>query len=188
MPTDSFTSEQKQVILSFVRTVISNKLTHQPLPPIPENIRELHVLGSCFVTLHTTAGELRGCIGNITPIENLGDNLRHNAINAAFRDPRFPAVSETDELEQLIIEVSILTPMEEIASTDDFIIGRHGIVLSLYGRSAVFLPQVAPEQGWDRNTTLDYLSLKAGLPKDAWRSQEARFMVFEAIVFSEETI
>ncbi len=188
MPTEPFTAEQKQEILKFVRAVIEHRLTHTPSPVMPENIHDLHTLGSCFVTLHTASGELRGCIGNITPIENLGDNLRHNAVNAAFRDPRFPAVESVEEMEQMVIEVSILTPMEEIASLEGFILGQHGIVLSLYGRSAVFLPQVAPEQGWDKNTTLDYLSLKAGLPKDAWKSPEARFLVFEAVVFSEETL
>ncbi|MDD3118974.1 MAG: AmmeMemoRadiSam system protein A, partial [Victivallales bacterium] len=140
----------------------------------------------CFVTLHPAAGQLRGCIGNIMPVENLGDNLYSNALNAAFRDPRFPPVGSTAELEQLRIEVSILTPMQTIADLREFELGRHGIVMNLMGRSAVFLPQVAPEQGWDKDTTLDYLAMKAGLPRNAWRAPEASFQVFEAIVFGEE--
>ena len=185
MTMNAFTPEQQREILQFVREVIRAKLTRTPSPSLP-GLDSLDLLGSCFVTLHTDSGELRGCIGNITPVESLGDNLRSNALNAAFRDPRFPPVASTEELAQLVVEISVLTPMKEIADLKEFEIGRHGIVMNLHGRSAVFLPQVAPEQGWDKETTLDYLSLKAGLPKDAWRSSATRFMTFEAIVFGEE--
>ena len=91
-----------------------------------------------------------------------------------------------DELDGIEIEVSILTPARPIASPDDFIIGEHGIILQCRGRSAVFLPQVAPEQDWDREETLTHLCYKAGLPFKTWQADDAELSVFTAIVFSEK--
>ena len=107
-----------------------------------------------------------------------------SAVASALEDPRFPPV-RLAELAQLDLEISILTPMQPVSGPEAFVVGRHGVVLAAQGRRAVFLPQVAPEQGWDRDTTLTQLSLKAGLPPDAWRSSSARFEVFEAQVFGE---
>jgi len=181
----TFDLEEKRILLRFAREVIAAKLRHQAPPPVPDNIPLLAEQGACFVTLHTADGNLRGCIGNINAIEALGENISHNAENAAFNDPRFQRVGSLAELESLVVEISVLTPMAEIDSPEKFEVGKHGIVMMLHGRSAVFLPQVAPEQGWDRATTLEYLGMKAGLPRDAWKDSRARFFVFEAIVFSE---
>jgi uncharacterized protein (TIGR00296 family) len=84
------------------------------------------------------------------------------------------------------IEVSVLTPPCAIAAPEDFIIGKHGIILECRGRTAVFLPQVAPEQNWDREDTLTHLCYKAGLPFRAWQSEDAKLSVFTALVFSEK--
>ena len=136
-----------------------------------------------FVTL-TIAGELRGCIGEIFPRRALVDVVRDHAIDAAFNDPRFPPLT-AKELSRVRIEISALTPPVPVASYRDIEIGKHGMVIELGNRSAVFLPQVAPEQGWDLETTLTHLSFKAGLPGNAWQDPRARFTVFEAIVFHE---
>lgn len=136
--------------------------------------------GGAFVTLHE-GGQLRGCIGTIVGHEPLARAVAANGVAAAAHDPRFAPVSP-DELSNITIEVSVLTPLREVAGPDDVIIGRHGILLEKNGRHAVFLPQVAPEQGWDLATTLAHLCRKAGLPTDAWR-QGARLRVFEAEVF-----
>jgi len=180
-----FNLEQKRILLHLAREVMASRLRHHPAPPVPDDIPGLEQIGSCFVTLHTAEGELRGCIGNISATEALGENIRHNAANAAYGDPRFRPVATLHELDALVVEISVLTPMVEIDSAENFEVGKHGIVLMLLGRSAVFLPQVAPEQGWDRKATLEYLGLKAGLPREAWLDPRARFFVFEAIVFSE---
>jgi len=139
-----------------------------------------------FVTLKRR-GELRGCIGHIFPVEPLWQDLRDNALSAALHDPRFPPVSRA-ELSSLELEVSILTEPRPVAGPEGFEVGRHGVVLTAQGRRAVFLPQVAPEQGWDRETTLHHLALKAGLAGDAWRAPDARFEVFEAQVFGEAAV
>lgn len=133
-----------------------------------------------FVTL-TMAGRLRGCIGEIEGRRPLVDAVAENGRNAAVKDPRFPPVS-SDELETIEIEVSALTPLEAVDGPSEIVIGRHGVVLVKGPRRAVFLPQVAPEQGWDRDTTLTQLALKAGLGPDQWR-QDTEFLVFEAEVF-----
>ncbi len=140
------------------------------------------VMGA-FVTLHKQ-GDLRGCIGEIFPRRALYEAVMDHAMNSAFNDTRFPQVAQK-ELAEIEIEISALTPPQPVASYKDIEIGRHGMVLSKQGRSAVFLPQVAPEQGWDLATTLTHLSMKAGLPPTAWK-EGAQFTVFEAIVFSEE--
>jgi len=136
-----------------------------------------------FVTL-TIDGELRGCIGEILPHRPLVEVVLERARDSAFEDTRFPPLTEA-ELPKVRIEISVLTPPVPVDSYADIEIGRHGMVLQLGHRSAVFLPQVATEQGWDLPTTLTYLSQKAGLAPDAWKDPHASFTVFEAIVFHE---
>lgn len=133
-----------------------------------------------FVTLHA-GGRLRGCIGTIEGRGPLLQEVAGSAAAAAVGDPRFPPVSP-DESSKLAIEVSALSPLREVAGPGEIELGRHGILLGKSGRQAVFLPQVATEQGWDLPTTLTHLCRKAGLPHDAWR-EGARLRVFEAEVF-----
>lgn len=139
--------------------------------------------GAVFVTL-TRRGRLRGCIGHIVAVEPLWESIRDNAVAAAAHDPRFPPVTR-EELDGLALEISLLTPPRLIAGPQEFQVGRHGIILELGHNRAVFLPQVATEQGWDRETTLAFLSEKAGLDPHAWRNPRTVFRVFEAQVFHE---
>lgn len=136
-----------------------------------------------FVTLKEN-GELRGCIGEIVPRREVWKVVTEQALNAAFEDPRFEPLRPA-ELDNVEIEISLLTPPEPISSWKKIIIGKHGVVLRKNGYSAVFLPQVAPEQGWGIEETLSNLSLKAGLPADAWKTG-ADFLVFEAQVINEK--
>jgi AmmeMemoRadiSam system protein A len=181
------TDSDRRALLKLARGTIAAALAGRP-PAKPEDAGAAatpamrQVMGG-FVTL-TIAGDLRGCIGEIFPRRPLVEVVREHAINAAFEDPRFPPLTAA-ELPQIRIEISALTPPEPVASWEEIEIGRHGMVLQLGSRSAVFLPQVAPEQGWDRETTLTHLALKAGLRPDAWRDPRARFTVFEAVVFHE---
>jgi AmmeMemoRadiSam system protein B/AmmeMemoRadiSam system protein A len=136
-----------------------------------------------FVTLKRD-GALRGCIGHIFPVQPLWRDIRDNAIAAAVKDARFTPV-RAEELEELQLEISVLTHPALIPGPHEFVVGRHGVVLEARGRRAVFLPQVAPEQGWDRATTLSRLARKAGLSLDVWQTPAARLSVFEAQVFAE---
>ena len=135
---------------------------------------------AAFVTL-TKDSMLRGCIGDIFPQRPLYKSVIINAIHACVNDRRFPPVSE-DELRDIHIEISALTLPSPIASPDQIRIGIDGVILNKEGHSAVFLPQVAPEQGWNVEQMLTHLSLKAGLGPDDWRDG-ASFEAFQAQVF-----
>lgn len=125
---------------------------------------------------------LRGCIGALEPDEPLYRNVIQNASRAAFDDPRFAAV-EARELAGLSIEISALTPLEPLDAPEAIVPGRDGVELQKGSFHAVFLPQVATEQGWDTETLLRHLAQKAGLPPDGWR--DAKLWVFQAEVFGE---
>jgi AmmeMemoRadiSam system protein B/AmmeMemoRadiSam system protein A len=137
---------------------------------------------AAFVTLKENS-QLRGCVGDIFPRQPLYKSVISNAINAGVNDRRFPPVTEA-ECNDITIEISALTVPKPIASSGEIRIGIDGVVLNKNGRSALFLPQVAPEWGWDVNQMLTQLSLKAGLPGDAWK-EGASFLVFQADVFGE---
>jgi hypothetical protein len=138
-----------------------------------------------FVTLKI-GGELRGCIGDIFAERPLWAAIAGRAVSSAAEDPRFPPVRE-EELASIRIEISVLSPLEKVASPQDIVIGKHGILLLFDGhRRSVYLPQVAPEQGWDLETTLGSLCRKGGLPGEAWRDRRASFEVFTADVFGED--
>jgi len=145
-----------------------------------------------FVSLHVADRDdsaptrrLRGCIGTIRPEEALHLNVVRNAVHSAFDDPRFPPLVD-DEYARLHVEISALTPVEPAGDPESIVPGRDGVILNHAAGSAVFLPQVAVEQGWDARALLENLALKAGLPRDAWR--DARIEVFEAEVFGEDTV
>jgi len=138
---------------------------------------------AAFVTLKKHS-QLRGCIGDVFPQQPLYKSVITNAIRAGFSDTRFLPLTQ-DECKDITIEISALTMPQPIDSPDKIRIGVDGIVLNKDGRSALFLPQVAPEQGWNINQTLTNLSLKAGLPSDAWK-EGAEFLVFQAVVFGED--
>lgn len=179
--TSVLTETEKADLLAFARQTIASRFRRiEPEVDVTPAMEE--VMGA-FVTLHKH-GDLRGCIGEIFPRRPLIEVVKEHAMSSAFKDPRFPKLRE-DELHDIDIEISALTPPVKVASYEDIEIGRHGIVLSKGMCSAVFLPQVAREQGWDRATTLTQLSMKAGLPPQAWQDDECEFNVFEAVVFGE---
>lgn len=185
---DLLSEDDKLLALKIARTALETALSSHRLPDdlelkVPPSgiFREK---GAAFVTLKRR-GALRGCIGHIEAHEELWKSIRNNAVAAAIHDNRFTPVSP-GEVPGLSLEISVLTPPKAIASLEEFVTGRHGIILEAGHNRAVFLPQVAPEQGWDRETTLSYLAMKAGLGPEGWKRPDAVFKVFEAIVFSEE--
>jgi len=185
-PDAELTDSDKEQLIDLARKTICYALEHRKIPEIPELGIEisdtLKQPRAAFVTLKK-GGSLRGCIGDIFPSQPLYKSVFSNAISAAFRDKRFPPLQE-DEFDNIAIEISALTRPKSVPSSDNIRIGTDGIVLNKAGRSAVFLPQVAPEQGWDLSETLTQLSTKAGLAADDWK-QDAAFLVFQADVFGE---
>lgn len=186
-PNDFLTDADKITLLQMARNSIQYVFTNRKATPdrefsdlANENIRKKM---GCFVTLNLNH-DLRGCIGEIEAYRPLYEAVTGRAVDAAFRDPRFQQL-QPSEFKRIEIEISALTPSHPVSSWKEIIIGKHGMTLTKDGRSAVFLPQVAPEQGWTLEETLTYLARKAGLPPDAWRAEDAKFTVFEAIVFRE---
>ncbi|OHE18786.1 MAG: hypothetical protein A2X96_10305 [Syntrophobacterales bacterium GWC2_56_13] len=176
------TPEDKRALLALARETISRYLTTQ-MVPLPRGFSPAAMeQRGVFVTLKKH-GNLRGCIGRMIPDRPLATLVGAMALQSAFEDPRFRHVA-LEEVPKLEIEISVLTPMKPVSGPGDIVVGRDGVLLQKGGRSAVFLPQVAPEQGWGRDEMLDQLSLKAGLPPGAWR-EGARFSTFQALVFGE---
>jgi AmmeMemoRadiSam system protein B/AmmeMemoRadiSam system protein A len=178
-------SDREQLI-GLAREAIGYVLEHRQVPDMSElgfvaNDTLKRPRGT-FVTLKK-GGNLRGCIGDIFPCRPLYKSVFSNALNAAFADRRFPSLRK-HELNDIRVEISVLTRPRPVSSYHDIRIGTDGVVLSKNGRSAVFLPQVAREQGWNLDRTLTQLALKAGLEADDWR-QGASFLVFQADVFGE---
>ena len=190
--TDDLSAAEGASLNSLARAVLGTRLTHDTgvatwFADHAAGDRMLMPAGA-FVTLNNTGrrarrdGRLRACMGVIEAQQPLVDAVVQAAVWAA-QDPRFPPL-ELPELDQIEIEVSVLSPMRSIPSFKLIEVGKHGVLMTKDGRRAVFLPQVATEQGWDRDTMLEHLSAKAGLPRDAWR-YGAAFEVFTAQVFTE---
>ena len=139
--------------------------------------------GGAFVTLRIE-GELRGCIGYIEYPGLVRVAVEEVARKAAFGDPRFEPL-RPEELDRVVIEISVLTPMRRITSPEEIMIGRDGLVIESRGHRGLLLPQVATEYGWDVEAFLANTCRKAGLPKDAWRDPVATLHAFSAEVFSE---
>jgi AmmeMemoRadiSam system protein A len=172
----------KRALLQFARESIRRYLTTQTLPLARNLPGRMEVPQGAFVTLKK-GGDLRGCIGSLIPASGLGRTVGAMALQAAFNDRRFSPV-KLEELKNLEIEISVLTPMKTISSPQEIVVGRDGVLLSKSGTSAVFLPQVAEENNWGRTQMLENLCRKGGLPSDCWE-KGARFQVFQADVFSE---
>lgn len=151
------------------------------LPNLDDIQRRFQNKAGAFVTLKRS-GTLRGCIGQLMPVAPLHQAVTDNAVHAALHDNRFQPVTP-DELNTLEVTISVLSPMRPIPSWEDYDVGKQGIVLSKSGRRSVFLPEVASEQGWNREQTLTELAKKAGLPGDAWKSG-ASFEVFTSQIYT----
>ena len=183
---DFIAPADQQVLLGLARDTLRRQLAGKPLPAPERDGRlseKLRADYGVFVTLKKH-GDLRGCIGSIVATEPLFQGVIRNTVNAAIHDPRFPAMTAAEEPD-VEIEISVLTPPRDVSGPEDIVIGRDGVILGRGSSRAVFLPQVAPEQGWDLDTMLTYLARKAGLPGDAWRGG-ASFQTFQAHVFGEK--
>jgi MEMO1 family protein len=178
----SLGNEDRKSLLRFARSTLSRFLETATTPlarGFGESARQQR---GVFVTLKKH-GELRGCIGQMTPDAPLCTLVGKTILKSAFEDRRFPPVTR-DELEDISIEISVLTPFQPVSSAAAIIVGRDGVLLRKGERGAVFLPQVAPEQGWGREEMLDHLCRKAGLAAGAWR-EGAQLFTFQAVVFGE---
>jgi MEMO1 family protein len=172
----------KKALLALARETIRRYVTTDTLPLVRGFDAKLLRAQGAFVTLKK-GGELRGCIGHLLPDTPLARIVSAMALEAAVADPRFGKL-QPDELSQIEIEIAALTPLKSIASPSEIVVGRDGVLYRDGSKGAVFLPNVAPEQGWNRIEMLDNLCLKAGLPADRWR-KSGKFDTFQAEAFGE---
>jgi AmmeMemoRadiSam system protein A len=188
------TPEQRTLLLQIARESIAAALERRAadldrgaLDP------ELTRPSGAFVSLHTADGDLRGCIGSIEAVAPLCEAVSSNAVYAATRDPRFYPLRR-EELADVVLEISVMSPIERVSSIQEIEVGRDGLIVHGGGRTGLLLPQVATEYGWDREAFLSQTCVKAGLAPESWRtafesdsrSIPVRIERFSAEVFSEQ--
>ena len=153
----------------------------------PESIEDPYLLCAdygAFVSLHRKE-ELRGCIGTCFPTVPLYETVIEMTEAAASRDFRVAAIT-SDELPEIRIDISVLSPLQPVAEPLGLEIGTHGLYVANGGKRGVLLPQVAVQYGWDMETFLSQTCVKAGLPKDAWKRSETKVSSFIALIMEEE--
>lgn len=173
----------QQELFMIVRKTIKEYLTDNHVSDLSVANAELQAKRGVFVTLHTKEGALRGCIGNFISHEPLYKTVQQMALAAAFRDPRFPPV-RLEELDDITIEVSVLSPMEKVDDVNTIELGKHGIYIKKGLQSGTFLPQVATETGWSLEEFLGHCARdKAGIGWEGWK--DAEVYSYAADVYSE---
>jgi AmmeMemoRadiSam system protein A len=177
------TDEEKKYLLALARRTISEELGRPAGPLVTPSSETLSTPCGAFVTIKI-GGRLRGCIGYIEGIDPLDRTVVEMAKAAAFRDPRFPALS-AKELPSITLEISALSPISRLADPRLVEVGRHGLIVERGPYRGLLLPQVAVEYDWTADEFLAHTCEKAGLPPDAWRDPDTTIQVFTAIVFCE---
>ncbi len=180
----SLTPAEKQELLKVARqsveTAVREKKVYSPPADEPEALRTPR---GAFVTLKEN-GNLRGCIGYMSPLKPLVETVRDVAAYAALEDRRFRPVGES-ELGLLEYEISVLSPLRRVEDINQIHVGQHGLLIRKGEYEGVLLPQVPTEEGWNRNTFLEQVCVKAGLPEQSWKDEDADLFMFSALVFSE---
>lgn len=182
MITAMLDERSRKHLLAVARDAIARQLGMPSAPPEPPSNLTAQPLRPVFVTL-TVRGKLRGCVGHMDPAGTLEESVASCAVASATADPRFPPLGP-EELPQLRLEISLLSPAVPVGGPEDIAVGTHGIIVSQGARRGLLLPQVATEQRWTAETLLTQACMKAGLRPDAWR-RGARIEVFTAEIFAE---
>jgi len=180
------------VLVKAARKAVTEFLSNGDRIKLESDLEEKFSFNSgVFVTLNNPDG-LRGCIGFPMPEKKLSHAIIEGAIAAATEDPRFPSV-KTNELNDIVFEVTGLTPPVEIDVSDpmEYLekikVGRDGLIIRHSFSSGLLLPQVPVEYGWDVEEFLQHTCEKAGLARDTWKNESVKIEKFEGIIFKEET-
>jgi len=179
--------EAEQRLLEIARSVVTAAVKGESIPTFEEDHADLQGHQGAFVTIKNH-GRLRGCIGQFTADKPLHLVVRQMALASAMEDPRFTYDRVMPhELEDIDIEVSVLSPLEKTDDPLSIELGKHGIWIRKAGRSGCFLPQVAEETGWTKEEFLSQCCAgKAGLPADAWKDPDTEVLTFTAHIISEK--
>jgi len=180
------------VLVKTARKAVTEFLSNGNRMKLESDLEEKFSFNSgVFVTLNNPDG-LRGCIGFPMPEKKLSHAIVEGAIAAATEDPRFPSV-KTNELNDIVFEVTVLTPPVEIDVSDpmEYLekikVGRDGLIIRHSFSSGLLLPQVPVEYGWNVEEFLQHTCEKAGLSRDTWKNESVKIEKFEGIIFKEET-
>jgi len=184
MNTNEFylTDEEKQALKEIAKEALYEAVIHNQKIALDESKLpdkfKLHL--GAFVTLKEN-GMLRGCIGRFEPSEPLYEVIIDMAISASRYDTRFnPVIKE--ELNNIEIEISVLTPRKKVNSIDDMVVGKHGIYIEYGSQNGTYLPQVAKDMGWDKEQFVRSCCVeKAGIAPE--HCKDAALYIYEAIVF-----
>jgi len=178
---------QKQTLLKVARDTVEAIIKGKPTEVSQSNDPELNAHCGCFVTLKNH-GRLRGCIGNFISDSPLIQLVAEMAKASATSDPRFFADRiSAGELDQLDVEISVLSPLQKTSEPLSLQLGVDGIYIKKGHVSGCFLPQVATETGWSKEEFLSYCcSHKAGLAPDAWKDPDTEVYLFTADVFGAD--
>ena len=186
-----FSDEDGKKLVTMARKAVSEYLKNNSKIRDSEFKSKFNFESGVFVTINKQ-NSLRGCIGYPIPVRKLSDGLVDAAISAATQDPRFSPV-RIDELDQIVFEVTVLTPPEEIKADDpnDYLsiikVGRDGLIVENAYSSGLLLPQVPIEYGWNAKEFLEYTCKKAGLDKNSWKDETTKISRFKGIIFKEES-
>jgi AmmeMemoRadiSam system protein A len=176
----------KITLLKLARMTLEACLANAAAPTYHTSREALLERKGAFVSLHR-GEELRGCIGQLYPDRELYKVVQHCVLSAAQEDTRFMPVT-LEELKDLSIEISVLTPFRRVQEVEEIEVGRHGLYLVQGRFRGLLLPQVATQFGWDRTTFLQQTCRKSGLPDSAWRDPRTLIHTFEAVVFSDSLV
>lgn len=186
MKQEQFSNEEGKIFLKIARETLIQYLKSKKVPKFTPTVPSLNTKSGLFVTLHTLDGNLRGCIGNMQGTEPLYKAIPELTIASATGDPRFSPMN-SDEINKIKIELSVLSPLKKVKNADEIELGRHGVLVKKGFCSGVFLPQVAAETCWNKEQFLSNLCEgKAGLRSDAWKDKDAELFVFTVQIFKEE--
>ena len=182
----SLTGREKDALMKIARTSVETAVRDRKMYLVGSTgFPRLEEARGAFVTLKEH-GELRGCIGYITPMKSLAETVRDVAAYAALEDTRFTPVT-AKELPLLEYEVSVMSPLRRVLDIKEIKVGKHGLIMKQRDIEGILLPQVPVEEHWNRDTFIEATCLKAGLPRQAWKDDDTDIFMFTALVFGEHT-
>jgi AmmeMemoRadiSam system protein A len=184
---ENLSIEKREQLIEIVRHEVDSAANNSRIENYESDDPDMNRKSGVFVTLYDSAKQLRGCIGYIESDKPLINTISRAARAAAMSDPRFSPVTP-EEVDDLVVDISILSPMEVIKDIEKIEVGVHGLLISRGSYRGLLLPQVATKYKWDRERFLDEACIKAGLSENDWRKQSVEIKIFSAEVFGEDDI
>ncbi|MGO8792544.1 MAG: AmmeMemoRadiSam system protein B [Terriglobia bacterium] len=182
----SLTGHEKDALMKIAKASVETAVRDRKMYLVGDiDSPRLQEARGAFVTLKEH-GELRGCIGYITPMKSLAETVRDVAAYAALQDSRFTPVT-AQELPLIEYEISVMSPLRRVLDTKEIKVGKHGLIMKQGETEGVLLPQVPVEEHWNRDTFIEQTCLKAGLPRQAWKDDDTDIFMFTALVFGEHS-